>query len=140
MLSSSYSMSDREEHDSSGSDQDQLNATRSEDDVFYGKQQVPGQTHQVPVVASGSKSIATEIHAESHTLLELQKTNELLVQLVGRVKKTERRVRGLEDIIISTSGPSSSSSGSTPKRSQPRRKVVPPEVRVSIICLCIMYV
>ena len=38
MLSSSYSMSDREEHDSSGSDQDQLSGTRSEDDVFYGKE------------------------------------------------------------------------------------------------------
>ena len=81
--------------------------------------QVPRRTHQVPITASGSKSTATESHAENHTLHELQKTNELLVQLVGRMKKTERHVRSLEDKIVSTSGPSSSSSGSTPKRSQP---------------------
>lgn len=96
------------------------------------------QTHQVSIA---SKSAATESHApvENDTLHEIQKTNELLMQLVGRMKKTEQRVRSLENKIVSTSGPTSSS-GSTPKRSQPRRKAVPPEVRVSIVhvytCMC----
>ena len=55
--------------------------------------QVPGQTHQVPIAASGSKSTATERHAENHTLCELQKTNELLVHLVGRMKKTKQHAQ-----------------------------------------------
>ena len=77
-------------------------------------------------------NIAVSSGTENETLHhELQKTNELLVQLVGRMKKTEKRVKTIEDTLLSPSG-NSSSCGSTPQRYQSRRKSVPPEVRVSI--------
>ena len=74
---------------------------------------------------------------ENETLHELQKTNELLVQLVGRMKKTEKRVKSIEDRLLSPSG-NSSSCGSTPQRHQSRHKSVPSEVRVSIFVLCMI--
>ena len=101
-------------------------------------------TSQIPNTStSKSSKQPTESHThpsgENQTLKELQKTNELLVLLVGRIKKTEQCVRNLEDKSVTTSTPSSSS-GSTPKRLQSRRKAVPQEVRVRIVCLYSMVV
>ena len=107
--------------------------------------QVFRPTNQISTIPSSNKSSerhATESHAhatgENHTLKELKKTNELLVQLVDRMKKTERRVRNLEDKIVTTSRPSSSSA-STPKRSKSRCKAVPPEARVRVLCVCVAW-
>ena len=83
-----------------------------------------------------SSSSSHPVTPDVDTRHELQKTNELLVQLVGRMKKTEQRVRRIEDRLLAPSG-NSSSCGSTPQRYQSRRKSVPPEVRVSILFCCI---
>ena len=80
-----------------------------------------------------SSSSGHPVTPDVDTRQELQKTNELLVQLVGRMKKTEKRI---EDRLLAPSG-NSSSCGSTPQRYQSRRKSVPPEVRVSILFCCI---
>ena len=66
---------------------------------------------------------------EVNTVEQLKKTNKLLGELLDRVKSTEDRLKGLEDKCLS-SPLSSSSSGSTPKRSN-RKREVPREVRVS---------
>ena len=97
----------------------------------------PKQTQIIQASASNSQArhapeSQSRTVVENHTLKELQKTNELLSQLIGRMKKTEERVRGLEDKVVSASS-SNSSSDVTPKRSQSRHKDVPPEVRVRIL-------
>ncbi len=76
-----------------------------------------------------TKRLKRNVGKENQTLKELEKTNALLSKLLGRMKKTEERVRGLEDKIVSSAS-SSSSSTSTPRRPPSRRKNVPPEVRV----------
>lgn len=63
---------------------------------------------------------------------EVQKSNKLLLCLVNRVKKTEKRLKEVED-HLKNSPNSSSSSGSTPTR---RKRDVPGEVRVSGESLC----
>ena len=59
---------------------------------------------------------------EVNTVEQLKKTNKLLGELLNRVKSTEDCLKGLEDKCLS-SLLSSSSSGSTPKRSYRKREV-----------------
>ena len=64
-------------------------------------------------------------------LKELKKTNTMMMELVRKVKRTEQRMKAMEEKIIMSEGPSSSSN-STPKRLL-RKRVVPDAVRVSIL-------
>ena len=70
--------------------------------------------------------------SSSKILEELQKTNDVIKELVSKVKKTDKRVRAMEE-QLKAGASSSSSSSSTPKRN--RSRDVPDEVRVSRFCL-----
>ena len=59
---------------------------------------------------------------------EVKKSNDLLLTLVNRLKKTEARLRVVESSIKNSSSSSSSTSGSSS-----RTKDVPAEVRVSVV-------
>ena len=64
-------------------------------------------------------------------LKEVKRNNKILLSLVGRMKKTEKRLKDVEEQLKKTSDSASNSScGSTPRRL--RQKVVPEEVRVSL--------
>ena len=74
---------------------------------------------------------------DGKVLRELQKKNKLLVSLLDRVGKTEKRLKDVEGSISKMSSSASSSSGVelTPsrfKRHSSTRRDVPPEVRVII--------
>jgi len=71
-----------------------------------------------------------ESNAGATTLLmdEVKRSNKILLSLVSRVKKTEKRLKDVEEQLKKT--PDNSSSGSTPRRI--RQKDVPEEVRVSL--------
>lgn len=58
---------------------------------------------------------------------EVKRSNKILLSLVSRVKKTEKRLKDVEEQLKKT--PDNSSPGSTPRRV--RQKDVPEEVRVS---------
>lgn len=60
---------------------------------------------------------------------EVRTGNKMLVQLTNRVKKTEKRLKQVENQLRSSE--SCSSAGSTPKHS--RKREVPDEVRVCIV-------
>ena len=79
-------------------------------------------------VAAGSQ--------DALVLEELSKTNNVLQQLVGDMKKTIHRVGVLEDKIF-TSGNSSSTSNTAPPSKTPQKRTIPPAVRVSTIYVCI---
>lgn len=71
-------------------------------------------------------------------LQELRKNNEILTSLVGRVKKTELRLKSVESdlkkSVLTASG--SRSLATTPSR----RRSVPDEVRVSSVCSRVLYI
>ena len=67
---------------------------------------------------------------ERRVLEAVEKNNELLLSLVGRVKRTEKRLKTIERQVDSTSP--SSEIDSTPGKRSTRKKDVPIEVRVRI--------
>ena len=74
---------------------------------------------------------------DGKVLRELQKNNKLLLSLLDRVGKTEKRLMDVEGSVNKMSSSASSSSGveltpSRSKRHSSTRRDVPPEVRVII--------
>lgn len=69
-----------------------------------------------------------ESTCDTSVMVEVRKTNKLLVGLVRRVKKQDKRLKQVESQLKKTCD--SYTPGSTPKRS--RKKEVPDEVRVSV--------
>ena len=84
------------------------------------KKTPPLPEKQVPQVSIGKSAYYNDI------MSEVKKSNELLLSLVSRLKKTEARLR-----VVESSLKNSSSSSSTSGSSSSRRKGVPAEVRVS---------
>ena len=71
--------------------------------------------------------------SNDQVLKEVQKSNKLLLTLVHRVEKTERRLKVVEDKLTNEST-SSSGADSTPSRKcSSKKKDVPDEVRVCVL-------
>ena len=84
----------------------------------------------VPSSSGKSSNCSSDEVTKSSAVKQLEHTNKLLGELLERMKSTEDCLKGLEDKYLSSTLSSSSSNGSTPKRSS-RKKEVPREVRVS---------
>ena len=72
------------------------------------------------------------LQGESRLLQEVSRTNELLQQLMGDLKRTMQRVGKLEDKVDSSSGRKSGMKNTTS-----RKKDVPLAVRVSSYCIMV---
>lgn len=81
--------------------------------------------------AKGKERRSEKDSADGKVMSELKEMNKILLGLSDRLKKTEKRMKTMEEKITSPGPSSSSSSGIclTPKSS--RKKDVPQEVRVS---------
>lgn len=81
------------------------------------------QSNSTPSIDQSNKENAPNVQ---QLMSEVKRSNELLVGLVSRVKRNEKRLKDVEN-HLKNSDASGSSSGSTPKR---RKRDVPDEVRV----------